>query len=63
MIDANWYVSACINRTSRRTLYYKILKNKQFQVFYSKELLEEFEGVITRSKFQKLISRHQFFRF
>lgn len=63
VIDANWYVSACISRTSRHALYYQILKDQRFQVFYSKELLDEFEGVIARPKFQKLITRHQVLRF
>lgn len=63
VIDANWYVSACISRNSRHALYYHILKDQRFQVFYSKELLEEFEGVIARPKFQKFITRHQVFRF
>jgi len=63
VIDANWYISACISRASRRTLYYLILKDQRFHVFYSKELLEEFEGVIARPKFQKLVTRHQVFRF
>lgn len=63
VIDANWYISACISRASRRTLYYLILKDQRFQIFYSKELLEEFEEVISRPKFQKLITSHQVFRF
>jgi putative PIN family toxin of toxin-antitoxin system len=63
VIDVNWYVSACINRNSRHTLYHKILKNPRLQIFYSRELLEEFEGVMTRRKFSKIISPNQVTRF
>lgn len=63
VIDANWYISACINKNSRRTLYHTILKNTHLQIFYSTELLQEFEGVITRKKFAKIIAPHQVVRF
>lgn len=63
VIDANWYVSACISKNSRKTLYYKILKNSHLQVYYSAELLHEFEGVITRKKFSKIITPNQIIRF
>lgn len=63
VIDANGYVSACISRASRHSLYYHILKDQRFRIFYSKELLEDFEEVIARPKFQKLITRHQVLRF
>ena len=63
VIDANWYVSACISRNSRKTLYHKILKNSHLQVYYSAELLQEFEGVITRKKFSKIITPNQIIRF
>lgn len=56
VLDANWYVSACISRKSRRTLYYEILKNTRFQVFYSAELMAEFDRVIVRPKFAKIIT-------
>ena len=56
VLDANWYVSACISRKSRRTLYYAVLKNPRFQVFYSAELMAEFDRVIARPKFAKTIS-------
>lgn len=48
---------------TRRTLYYKILKNTHIQVYYSTELLTEFEGVITRRKFSKVIGSNQVARF
>ncbi|MCU0326590.1 MAG: putative toxin-antitoxin system toxin component, PIN family [Spirosomaceae bacterium] len=63
VIDANWFISACINKNSRRVLYYKILKNKNLHVYYSDELIEEFEGVILREKFRKFISNNQVTRF
>lgn len=63
VIDANWFISACINRNSRRTLYYKILRNKHLKIYYSSELFEEFDGVIKREKFRKFIALHQVRRF
>ena len=63
VVDANWFISACISRNSRRTLYYKILKNTHVQVYYSPELLTEFDGVITRRKFSKVIRPNQVTRF
>ena len=63
VLDANWYVSACISRKSRWTLYYEILKDKRFQVFYSSELMHEFDNVIARPKFTKIISSRHVSRF
>ncbi len=63
ILDANWYISACISRKSRRTLYYNILKNPRLQAFYSTELMDEFEAVIQRPKFSKIISHKQVKRF
>ncbi|WP_185155411.1 putative toxin-antitoxin system toxin component, PIN family [Rudanella paleaurantiibacter] len=63
VIDANWFISACISRGSRQTLYYRILKDPRLQVFYSTELLSEFDGVIMRPKFAKLIKQDQVNRF
>lgn len=59
VVDANWYISACINRKSRHTLYRKVLKNTDVMVYYSKELVAEFDGVIGRSKFRKSITLSQ----
>ncbi|MGA0558875.1 putative toxin-antitoxin system toxin component, PIN family [Larkinella sp. VNQ87] len=53
VLDANWYISACLSRKSRKTVYYKILKNSHLTIFYSSELLAEFEAVIRRPKFAK----------
>lgn len=63
VIDANWFISACISRSSRKVLYYNILKNKNLQVYYSDELIEEFDGVIRRDKFRKFININQVTRF
>ena len=54
VLDTNWYVSATINRRSRRTLY-DILTNKKLEILYSKELLQEYQHVIARPKFAKYI--------
>lgn len=62
VIDANWYISACINDKSRRTLYYGILRNPKIKVYYSEELLAEFDRVIPRSKFRKSVSLVQAIR-
>ncbi len=63
VLDANWYISACISRKSRRTLYYNVLKNPDLQVFYSHDLINEFSDVIERPKFSKYITRRQINRF
>ena len=63
VLDANWYVSACISRKSRRTLYYKVLKDAHVQVFYTPELMAEFDDVIQRPKFVKIVSLRHVHRF
>lgn len=63
VLDANWYISACISRKSRRILYYDILKNSLLQVYYSAELMAEFGHVIERKKFRKYITSKQVNRF
>lgn len=63
VLDANWYISACISRKSRRTLYYHLLKNPNLQIFYSSELMTEFDSVIHRPKFAKIVSAKQVHRF
>ncbi len=55
VLDVNWYVSACISRQSRRTLFQSILKNPLLKVYYSNELLREFERVISQPRFRKYI--------
>lgn len=63
VLDANWYVSACINNKSRRTLYYGILRNPRFKVYYSEDLLTEFLEVIERNKFRRYVTLAQAQRF
>ena len=55
ILDTNWYVSATINRRSRRRLY-EFLSNPQFQILYTTELLREYKEVIGRKKFRKIVS-------
>lgn len=62
ILDTNWYISASINRKSRRKLY-EILTNPSFEIFYSKELVQEFQDVISRPKFRKIISEAHVLRF
>jgi uncharacterized protein len=62
ILDTNWYVSAFINKKSRRTLY-EILKDKRFIILFSKELIQEYRNVIIRPKFEKYIKPHQAQRF
>lgn len=54
VLDTNWYVSATINRKSRRILY-QLLIDEQLEIFYSDELLEEYKNVINRNKFKNLV--------
>lgn len=62
ILDTNWFVSASINRRSRRQ-FYKILTNPKLKIFYSKELLQEYQEVISRNRFKKTISETQVIRF
>lgn len=62
VLDTNWYVSASINRNSRRRLY-ALLINENLTIFYSRELLAEYESVISRKKFEKFIRQEQVGRF
>ncbi|MFN0217120.1 MAG: putative toxin-antitoxin system toxin component, PIN family [Saprospiraceae bacterium] len=62
VIDTNWYVSASINRKSRRTLY-ALLADKRLQILYADRLFEEFSEVIYRPKFEKTITSDQIQRF
>ncbi len=55
ILDTNWFVSASINRRSRRRLY-ELLTNKDVIILYSQEILEEYNKVMSRPKFQKIIS-------
>ena len=62
ILDTNWYISATINKNSRRTLY-GILKNKNIVILFSDEIFKEYNQVITRNKFKSIITAHQVTRF
>lgn len=57
-----WYISATINRKSRRLLF-SILTNKKLQVLYSQEILQEYLEVVRRPKFRKFVSNKQILKF
>ncbi|CCG98090.1 hypothetical protein FAES_0076 [Fibrella aestuarina BUZ 2] len=63
VLDANWFISACLSRKSRRTVYYHVLRNKRIRAYYSPELIDEFDGVMSRPKFAKYIAPAQVARF
>lgn len=63
VLDVNWYVSACISSQSRRTLFKSILQNPLLKVYYSNELLREFERVICQPRFRKFIRMGHIRRF
>lgn len=54
IIDTNWYVSATISKKSRRS-FYKILADANFTILFCDELLKEYQQVIFRDKFKKII--------
>jgi putative PIN family toxin of toxin-antitoxin system len=62
IIDTNWYISATINKKSRRVLY-KLLSNPNLVVLFSEEILNEYQQVILRDKFKKIINSKQITRF
>ncbi len=62
ILDCNWYISASINRKSRRAIF-NLINNPKIFVIYSDELLAEYNNVISRVKFQQIISRTQANRF
>jgi putative PIN family toxin of toxin-antitoxin system len=62
IFDTNWYISACINRKSRRVLY-ELLTDTRLTILYGTQLIDEFSEVIHRPKFRKYISPDQIKRF
>jgi putative PIN family toxin of toxin-antitoxin system len=62
ILDTNWYVSATINKNSRRTLY-QLLTNKNLIILFCDEILKEYQQVIGRDKFKKIIKTKQVSRF
>lgn len=64
ILDTNWYISASINRNSRRTLY-DLITDRRITIVYSSEILHEYTAVLARPRFRKLISSdlsHKFIR-
>jgi uncharacterized protein len=62
ILDCNWYISAFINRKSRRTVF-SLINNPKLSLIYSDELLAEYNTVISRVKFQVIITKSQANRF
>jgi putative PIN family toxin of toxin-antitoxin system len=62
ILDTNWYISATINKNSRRILY-NILNNSRFTVLFCEGILAEYRAVIVRDKFKKVIKPKQALRF
>lgn len=62
ILDTNWYVSATINRTSRRRLF-SLLTNPELTIVYSSDLIKEYEKVMARDKFKKYVRPNQIKRF
>jgi len=62
ILDTNWYISATVNKKSRRKIY-DLITNKNLTVLYSEELLAEYISVIQRDKFKNIVSQQQADRF
>lgn len=62
ILDTNWYISASINRKSRRKLY-ELITDRYIGILYSDELLAEYRSVISRTRFRKIVSAVQVSRF
>jgi putative PIN family toxin of toxin-antitoxin system len=62
ILDTNWYISATINKNSRRVLY-ELLTNKNLIILFSDEILKEYKQVIARDKFKKIIKTKQVTKF
>ncbi len=58
VIDTNWFVSATVNKASRRKLY-NLFIDSNIRVFYCQELLDEYRVVIRRKKFSQAITSQQ----
>ncbi len=62
ILDTNWYISATVNKKSRRKIY-NLITNKSLTCLYSEELLSEYIAVIQRDKFKNMVNRQQVDRF
>jgi len=62
ILDTNWYISATVNKKSRRKIY-NLIANKNLIILYSKELTSEYSTVIQRDKFKNHVTQQQINRF
>src|ERR1700753_723227 len=62
ILDTNWYISATINKKSRRLLY-QLLENHNIVIVFSDEIIKEYQRVITRNKFKNIVNSRQVSRF
>lgn len=62
VLDTNWYISATINKKSRKRLY-PLLVHPKFRIFYSQDILGEYQRVIVRPFFKKYVTDSQVARF
>lgn len=62
ILDTNWYISATINKKSRRTLY-ELLTDQNLIILFSSEILKEYNQVTARDKFRKIVNAQQLGRF
>ena len=62
ILDTNWYISATINKKSRRLLY-QLLRNQNIVILFSDEIIKEYQRVITRNKFKNIVNSWQVSRF
>ncbi len=62
VLDTNWYISASINRKSRRTLY-ELFIDTRLAILYTDRLHSEFLEVIYRPKFKNILKPGQILRF
>jgi putative PIN family toxin of toxin-antitoxin system len=62
VLDTNWYISATINKKSRRTLY-ELITDNNLTIIFSADILKEYNQVISRNKFKTVITAPQVERF
>jgi putative PIN family toxin of toxin-antitoxin system len=62
ILDTNWYISATINKKSRRLLF-QLLRNQNIVILFSDEIIKEYQRVITRNKFKNIVNPRHVSRF
>ncbi len=62
VLDTNWYISATISKKSRRT-FYELITDAGITILFCDKILEEYNQVIRRDKFKKIITTHHASRF